>query len=261
LIAGREFRKGDSPAAPKVALVNETFARKFFAGQNPIGRHLGRSRDKELNIEIVGVVKDTKYASMKEPPPSVFYTPLEQNTRWNGVYYYLRTAVEPEHVANLIRREVAALDPNLPIHEMKTMQGQIEENMFNERLLSTLTSTFAGLATLLAAVGLYGVLAFNVARRTREIGIRMALGANAGRVRGMVLREVALLLVIGTLAGLAGAAATGKLAGSFLFGMKPWDLAIYAAAAGLLWAIAMAAAWLPIRRAVRVDPMVALRYE
>ncbi len=261
LITGREFRNQDTATAPKVALVNEAFVRKFWPNQSPLGRHLGRGSGNDLNIEVVGVVKDSKYASMKEPPPPVFYTPLEQNTRWNEVYYYLRTAVPPDRVGSLIRREVATLDPNLPIREMKTMEGQIEENMFSERLLSTLTATFAGLATLLAAVGLYGVLAFNVARRTREIGIRMALGANAGRVRRMVLREVALLLAIGSLAGVGGAAAAAKLVGSFLFGMKPWDPAISAGAAAGLWAIALGAAYLPMRRAVRVDPMVALRYE
>ncbi|MBZ5624155.1 MAG: ABC transporter permease [Acidobacteriia bacterium] len=259
LIAGREFTRADNLSGPKVALVNEAFVRHFLPNRNPLGRHI--SRGAPLDTEIVGVVKDAKYANMREPAPPVFYTPLDQNTRWNVIFYYVRTVIDPEHAAPLIRREVAALDPNLPIRELKTMQMQIEENMFAEHFLSVFTSTFAGLATLLAAIGLYGVLAFNVARRTREIGIRMALGADSGRVRGLVVREVALMLVIGTAAGAGSAAATGKLVRSFLYAIEPWDTWVYGLAAVLLWAIAVGAAYIPVRRATRVDPMVALRYE
>ena len=205
LIAGREFARSDNTSAPKVVMINEAFAKKFFPGQNPLGRHVGgggRGGNAKPDMEIVGIVKDAKYSDMKEPPPPVFYPALEQSTRWNTLFYYIRTSIEPEKTANLIRREVAAIDPNLPIREMKTMQAQIEENTFAERILSTLTGGFATLATVLAAVGLYGVLAFNVARRTREIGIRMALGANSGQVRLLVAREVGLMLVTGTAVGL-----------------------------------------------------------
>jgi predicted permease len=260
LIGGREFTRSDNLAAPKVAIVNEAFVRQFLPNQNPIGRHLGRGSNK-LEIEIVGVVKDAKYADLKEPPPAVFYTPLQQSTRWNFLNFYVRTALDPDHTAPEVRRAVASLDPNLPIRELKTMEAQIEENLFVERLLSTLTSAFAGLATLLAAVGLYGVLAYNVARRTREIGIRMALGAERAHVRGLVVREVAIMLLAGTAAGVGAAAATGKFVQSFLFSMKPLDAVVYAVAAGLLWLIALAAAYVPVRRATSVDPMVALRYE
>jgi ABC-type antimicrobial peptide transport system permease subunit len=173
----------------------------------------------------------------------------------------VRTAIDADHAISLIRREVAALDPNLPIRDMKTMQTQINENTFAERILSGLVGTFAGLATVLAAIGLYGVLAFNVARRTREIGIRMALGAASRQVRSLVIREVMLMLAIGTAAGLGAAAASGKLVQSFLFGMKAWDVVVYGSAAVLLWLIAIAAAYVPARRATNVDPMVALRYE
>jgi len=261
LIGGREFTRADNLAAPKVAIVNEAFVRQFIQKQNPIGRHLGRGGTSKPDMEIVGVVKDARYADMKEPPPPVFYTPIQQATRWNYVVFYVRTALDPEHTAPEVRRAVAALDPNLPIRELKTMEAQIEENMFAERMLSTLTTAFACLATLLAAVGLYGVLAFNVARRTREIGIRMALGAGAAQVRGLVVREVAVMLAMGTLAGAGAAAAAGKFVQSFLFGMKPLDAAVYGLAAGLLSLIAMGAAYMPVRRATGVDPMVALRYE
>ena len=261
LIGGREFTPSDNLAGPKVAIVNEAFVRQFFAGRTSLGRHIGSGNNKPADIEIVGVVKDAKYADMKEPPPPVFYTPIAQSTRWNFVNFYVRTALDPKHLVAQVQRTVASIDPNLPIRELKTMEAQIEENMFDERILSTLTSTFAGLATLLAAVGLYGVLAFNVARRTREIGIRMALGAGATEVRKLVVREVALMLVVGTLAGVAAAAAAGRFLQSFLFGMKPLDGVVYAIAAVFLWLIALAAAYFPARRATAVDPLVALRYE
>jgi len=262
LIAGREFTLADDARAPKVAVVNEAFVRHFLANQNPLGRRFVRGGGAvKPDIEIVGVVKDSKYGGMKEAPPRVFYTPYRQNPRQGALHFYLRTAIDPEQIAPQIRREVAALDPHLPIRELKTMQGQIDENLFAERILSVLTGSFAALATLLAAIGLYGVLAYNVARRTREIGIRMALGADAGRVRGLVGKEVALMLGIGTASGLAAAAGAGTLLQSMLFGLKSWDPVVYAASAVFLWLIAMAAAWVPARRATSVDPLVALRYE
>ena len=141
------------------------------------------------------------------------------------------------------------------------MQTQLDENTSPERVLFTLTGVFAGLATILAAVGLYGVLAYNIARRTREIGIRMALGAGSGRVRGLVAREVILVLVFGTILGLAAAAASGRILQVYLFGLRPWDASVYGSAAILLWFVALAAAYVPARRATRVDPMVSLRYE
>ena len=259
LIAGREFTRSDNAAAPKVAIVNEAFVKRFLPNQNPLGRHILRGKDN--NMTIVGVVKDAKYSSIREEPPSTFYPALQQSTRWFQLHFYLRTAVPPETIGHLIQREVAALDPNLPIRDLKTMETQLEENTFAERLFSVLTGTFAGLATVLAAIGLYGVLAFNVARRTREIGIRMALGAESGHVRGLVVREVGLMLAIGTAAGAGLAAAAGKLVQSILYEMKPWDVSVYGAAALLLWLVALGAAYIPARRATTVDPMVALRYE
>jgi ABC-type antimicrobial peptide transport system permease subunit len=198
---------------------------------------------------------------MREAPPRAYYTPYRQNKRQDDLFFYVRTAIEPAQIAAQIRREVAALDSNLPIRDLKTMQSQIEENLIAERLLSSLTGSFAGLATVLAAIGLYGVLAYNVSRRTREIGIRMALGAETGHVRGLVIREVAVMLAVGTAAGVAAAAGTGLLIRSQLYGLKYWDLSVYALATVILWAIALVAAYIPARRATNVDPMVALRYE
>jgi putative ABC transport system permease protein len=263
LIAGREFTPADNLAAPKVAVVNEAFVRHFLANQNPIGRHfaLGAGASTKPDIEIVGVVKDAKYAELREAPPRAFYLPYRQMKQQSDLYFYLRTAIEPEQIASQIRREVAALDSKLPIRDLKTMQAQIEENLIAERLLSFLTGAFAGLATLLAAIGLYGVLAYNVSRRTREIGIRMALGAEAGHVRGLVVREVAVMIAIGTGVGLALAAGAGLLIRSQLYGLPYWDPSVYGSAAAVLWIVALAAAYIPARRATRVDPMVALRYE
>jgi putative ABC transport system permease protein len=263
LIAGREFTPADNLAAPKVAVVNESFVRHFLPNQNPLGYHFGEGGGDKVkpNIEIVGVVKDAKYADMREAPPRALYLPYRQNKRQDSLYFYVRTAIEPQQIAAQIRREVAALDSNLPIRDLKTMQAQIEENLFAERLLSSLTESFAGLATVLAAIGLYGVLAYNVARRTREIGIRMALGAEAGHVRGLVVREVAFMLAIGTAIGLGSAAGAGTLIRSQLYGLEYWDPTIYVSAAVVLWLIALAAAYIPTRRATNVDPMIALRDE
>jgi predicted permease len=263
LIAGREFTPADNLAAPKVAVVNEAFVRHYLPNQNPLGHRFGEGGGSKvkLDIEIVGVVKDAKYAHLREAPPRAFYLPYRQNKRQDALYFYVRTAIDPQQIAGQIRREVAALDSNLPIQGLKTMQTQIDENLFNERLLSVLTESFAALATLLAAIGLYGVLAYNVSRRTREIGIRMALGAKAGHVRGLVVREVAFMLAIGTAIGLGSAAGAGTLIRSQLYGLEYWDPAIYVSAALVLWLIALAAAYIPTRRATRVDPMVALRDE
>jgi predicted permease len=263
LISGREITDADGVNAPLVVVVNEAFVRHFLPNQNPIGRRMARGggNDIKLDTEIVGVVKDAKYSNMKEPVRPVFYMAYRQNKRQDALNFYVRTAIEPTQIVAQVRRIVAELDPNLPIREIKTMETQIEQNLFAERILSNLTVSFAGLATVLAAVGLYGVLAFNVARRTREIGIRMALGAEAGHVRGLVGREVAIMLGIGTVLGLGAAAGACTLLKTMLFGLNPWDPAIYAGAAALLWVIALAAAYVPSRRATNVDPMVALRYE
>jgi predicted permease len=240
LIAGREFTIADGAGAPNVAIVNESFVAHFLPGQNPISRRFARGGGKVTpDIEIVGVVKDSKYDGVKAGPQRVFYRPYRQNPRQGPLVFYLRTAIEPQQIASQIRREVAGLDRNLPVRSLKTMNDAIDENLFAERMLSTLTSAFALLATLLAALGLYGVLAYNVARRTREIGVRMALGAEAGHVRRLVVREVVWMLSIGTTAGLGSAAAAGKLVQNLLYGLRPWDSAVYGTAAATIWLIAL----------------------
>jgi putative ABC transport system permease protein len=263
LIAGREFGENDRAGAPKVAIVNEAFVRHFIGNRNPIGVQLMRGSDTRIKYDttIVGVAKDAHYSSLRDPTPPVYYTPYAQIQRQRSLYFYVRTAIDPAQMASAIRGAVASLDPNLPIVNLRTMQAQLDANMANERLLSLLTGAFAGLATLLAAIGLYGVLAFNVARRTREIGIRMALGAGAAQVRGLVVREVAVIIVVGLAAGLGGAYAAGALIKSMLFETPSADPWIFASAAAALGVIALAAAYVPARRATGVDPMIALRYE
>lgn len=263
LVAGREFTENDRVGAPKVAIVNEAFVKHFIGNRNPmgVGVYRGGGSNVKFDTTIVGVVKDARYSSLRDPIPPVYYTPYAQSPRQRSLYFYVRTAIDPVQSASAIRGAVASLDPNLPIINMRTMQAQLDANMANERLLSMLTGAFAGLATLLAAIGLYGVLAFNVARRTREIGIRMALGASAPQVRRLVVREVSVIIGIGLAAGLGAAAAAGQLIQSVLFETKPADPWIFASAAAVLGVIALAAAYVPARRATGVDPMIALRYE
>jgi len=263
LVTGREFAASDRVGAPKVAIVNEAFVKHFLGSRNPLGVMVARGTGNDVKPDtvIVGVVKDAKYNSIKEPPPPVYYTPIAQTVRQRQMTFYVRTGTDPLQAAGAIRAAVADLDPNLPVLNMRTLQAQIDANVANERLLSYLTGTFAALATLLAAIGLYGVLAFNVARRTREIGIRIALGAGVSQVRRLVLVDIAWIIAVGTAIGLAAAAAAAQLVRSVLFNTAPGDPVVYAGAAGVLAAIAVAAAYVPVRRATGVDPMIALRYE
>jgi ABC-type lipoprotein release transport system permease subunit len=221
----------------------------------------GRGRRVKLDLEIVGLVRDARYSSLREAPPPVFYTPYLQSAKQTGLTFYVRTATDPEALGPVVRREVAGLDPSLPVTDLQTMRRQVERSVRSERLLSLLAASFAALATILAAVGLYGVLAYDVARRTREIGIRMALGARGIEVRALVVKDVALLAGIGSALGVASAAASGRLLQAILFGTTAWDPLVYTSALAVLVIVALAAAYLPARRASRVDPMVALRQE
>ena len=264
LIAGREFTDADNtPAAPRSVIVNEASVRHFFGGANPIGRRMmrGGAPNAVPDRTIVGVVKDAKYSDLREPVPPVFYTPWAQDASVSRMHLYVRTGIEPEAVIEPVRKQVAALDPNLPIGNLRSMEAHLETRLVRERLLSRLTGIFGGLATLLAAIGLYGVLAYSVQRRTREIGIRIALGARTAHVRRLVLRDVVIMLVIGLLAGGAAAAGLGQVLRGVLFGVEPLDVGVYAVATFALGAVALAAAYLPARRATSVDPLVALRCE
>jgi len=261
IVAGRDFTRADAIGAPKVAIVNEAFAKKFSLGRDAVGKRMGNTRDGDLTMAIVGLVKNAKYSQVKSEIPPLFFVPYRQDERIGGINFYVLTAADPEPFIPNITKVVARLDANLPVENLRTLPQQVRENVFLDRFISVLSTAFASLATLLAAVGLYGVLAYTVSQRTREIGLRMALGAAPGRVRGMVLRQVGRMTIVGGVLGLAAAVALGRLAQSLLFEMKGWDPIVLTSAAVSLTIVALAAGFIPAYRASQVDPMRALRYE
>jgi len=262
LLSGREFTRGDAKGAPKVAIVNEAFAKKFNLLPNPVGRHIGNS-GKAPDTEIVGFVQDANYSEVKQPPPPLYFRPYMQGDAVDvgSLSFYVRTAQEPGSFVANIPKLVAKLDPNLPVEDLRTMPEQVKQNVFLDRMISVLSAAFASLATLLAAIGLYGVLAYTVSQRTREIGVRMALGAAPSRVRAMVLRQVGVMTAIGGAVGLVAAVSLGRVAESLLFKLKGYDPIVLSASAVALVAVALLAGLLPAHRAARIDPMQALRYE
>jgi predicted permease len=264
MIAGRDISESDIAGATQVAVVNETFAEKFNLGRDAVGKFMssrGGSGD-TLNILIVGLIPNIGYADVKaERPQPVFYTPWRQDPRTSYMNWYVRTSLPPEQLVGQLPALLKRIDPAMPMEDLKTMPQQIRENVFLDRMISILASAFAILATLLAAVGLYGVMAYSVTQRTREIGVRMALGADAGQVRGLVLRQVAVMLAIGGAVGLAAAFALGRAAQSLLWEIEPYDPLALGISVLLLSVVALGAGYLPARRASRVDPMQALRYD
>jgi predicted permease len=260
IIAGREFVESDRLGGRKVAIVNETFATKFKLGRDAVGT-LMTVGNGELDMEIVGFVQDAKYSEVKGAIPPLFFTPYRQNERIGFLSFYVRTGIAPESFLRTIPTVVASLDRDLPVEELRTMPQQVQENVFLDRLISTMSATFALLATVLAAIGLYGVLAYTVTQRTREFGLRMALGADGGNVRRLVLRQVAIMAAIGGVIGLALAVAIGRNAESQLFEVHANDPAVFAAALVVLGLVALAASVIPAYRASRVEPMKALRWE
>ncbi len=261
LLAGREFTASDAAGRPKVVVVNEAFAKKFGLGRDVVGKRMATGDTSVLDMEIVGLIKDAKYAEVKDVIPPVFYTPHRQDPRIGFMNFYARTAGEPKRLLRDVPAAIRRIDPNLPVEDLKTMPQQIRENVFMDRMISILSAAFAILATILAAVGLYGVLAYSVAQRTREIGVRMALGASSGAVRAMVLRQVGLMVAIGSVIGIAGAIGLAKGASSILFQLSGTDPFVMASAVVLLTLVSLGAGYVPARRASKIDPMQALRYE
>jgi predicted permease len=262
LLAGREFTRADTLGAPKVAIVNEAFARKFNLGKDAVGKRAASdSNNKQPDTQIVGLVQDAKYSEVRDPVPPIYITPYRQDDRVGQNTFYVRTSIDAEQFLPNVHKVVAALDPNLPVENLKTMPQQVRDNVFLDRMISTLSAGFAILATILAAVGLYGVLAYTVAQRTREIGLRMALGAAPGRVRAMVLRQVAVMTLIGGVIGLMAAIGIGSVAESQLYQMKGRDATVLVVSAVLLTLVALGSGLIPAHRASKVDPMRALRYE
>ena len=263
LLLGREITERDQPSSNKVCVINEAFARRFFAGRNPLGMHVTQIYGNERNtFEVVGVARDARGRSLRGEVEHRFYVPAAQAiSPLSEAVFAVRTAAEPSSVIAGVRRAVLSWDPNLPITVARPLGELIDERMVQDRLLARLSIAFGGVALLLAAIGLYGVLSYGVARRTNEIGIRKALGAQHGAVMAMILRETGLLLGVGLVAGVALSAAGMRLITSRLYGLAPTDPVALGAAIAVLAGVALVAAWLPAYRASRVDPLVALRHE
>jgi len=263
LVSGREFNAGDTSTSAKVAIINEAMAKEFFAKRNPIGVHfaVGAGNDVKPKIEIVGVVKNAKEGHVRDGERPFFFQPYSQFGKLFGMSFYVRSQQEPLQIANALRETVRGADANLPVYDLKTVQRVVDEDLFAERVVAGLSAAFGGLAALLAALGIYGVLAYLVVQRTREIGIRVALGAAAGHVRGLVFKEVGWMVLAGAVVGLPAAYGLARLGESLLYGVHARDVAAYAASLGVVCLVAFAACYIPSRRATRIDPNVALRYE
>jgi len=275
ITAGRDFRLTDNrmvkranatddfDIVPTTVIINEKFAQKFFAGRNPLGMHLGFGTDPgtHTEMEIIGVVKDIKYTNLRDEIPIQAYIPYMNSPYLGGMTIYVRTVGDPSQLMTSIRAKVREMDANLPIYAMRTMEAQISNSLSMERMIASLSTVFGFVATVLAIIGLYGVMSYSVAQRTREIGIRMALGAEQRKVIVMVMREVFMLIAIGVAVGVPAALVLTRVVKSQLYGLEahdPWTLGL---ATGLLAVVACAAGYIPALRASRVDPMKALRYE
>jgi predicted permease len=260
---GREFTDSDTATSQKVAIVNEKMAKKFFAGRDPIGQHIGwgAGNDTKIDTEIVGVMADAKSTDLRTPVNPFVLVPYAQIERASDATFYIRAEGDPVALSNALRGVVRGMDANLPVYDMKTLARDVDELAFTDRLVTVFSLCIGLLAALLAALGLYGVMAYVVARRTREIGIRMTLGATSGNVSWMILREIVLMCASGLAIGLIVAYLLGRLIETQLYGVKASDPFVFMAAALLLAFVALLAGWLPARKAAGVDPMVALRYD
>lgn len=274
LVAGRDFTEKDTQTVQhgdksdnrvaRVVIINQKFAKTFFGSvENSIGPHVGYGIDPgtKTDMEVVGVIKDIKYTSLRDEVPVQMFVPYLANDFVSGMTVYVRTTMAPEQFFAAVRSRVRQLDSNVSVYSMRTMDEQISNSLLTERLIASLSVVFGFLATLLAVIGLYGVMAYTVARRTREIGIRMALGAYQGDVIWMVMREVLVLLGLGLVAGVAGAFVLVKLIETQLYGVSGHDPITVVLAAFGLAAVACAAGYIPAVRASRIDAMRALRYE
>jgi len=261
LMAGRDFNERDTAGTPQVVIVNETFQKRFFPHESPLGHRIGWGDAGPATLEIVGVVRDMKVGDLKEKPKPWTFTPVLQNPAPGAVTFYVRTAGDPLTVAQAARQVVRRMDAALPMYDLKTVDTQIDETHFLDRLLAWLSIAFGCLATLLATIGLYGTTAYSVTRRTQEIGIRMALGAARGNVLRLVMQEVLILVVVGLIVGVAASLALGRLIESQLFEMKAGDPAVFAGAIAVVALVSVLAGYVPARRASRIDPMEALRWE
>jgi putative ABC transport system permease protein len=262
LMTGRDFARTDTKTSQKVAIMNETAAKQFFPNRSAIGSRMAfGGGNVQLDIEIVGVVQDARHANVREEIKPFVYIPYTQDDELGSITFYVRTAQDAATVIPALRAQVQKLDANLPLYNIKTVETVIAENLMGERLLALLSLCFGGLAALLAGIGLYGVLAYQVVQRRREIGIRVALGASPNNVRWLVMGQGLRLTGLGIVLGLGGGYALAKLLTSMLFGVAGSDPMSYVIAALLLLVVALLACYWPARRATKVDPMIALRTE
>jgi predicted permease len=263
ILAGRDFSEHDTPSSPPVAIINESFAKKFFAGRNPIGQTFQIETppgDPRPYYEVVGIVKDTKYTDLREPFGPIGYFPALQRPADEGFQVVMRLTRPPQTVTSVATQSIADVNRTISI-QYQTMSTTVEQSLIRERLMATLSGFFGGLAALLAAIGLYGMMAYMVARRRGEIGIRMALGADAREVVSMVMREAAALVSVGVVTGLVLSVLAAQAAATLLFGLEPHDPVTLALAALTLTGVAAAATFVPARRASRLDPTIALKEE
>ncbi|HMX24891.1 MAG TPA: ABC transporter permease, partial [Blastocatellia bacterium] len=262
LLAGRDLTEQDQEGKTRSAIVNETFARKFFPGANPIENALGkqfRTSPDRQPWQIVGVAKDGKYWNIGEEPRAFVWFPLGDQLAFNTML--VRTGVQPETVIGAIRNEIRQMDANLPVTDVKTLREHMNLSLFPARAVAWLLAAFGTLALALAAIGIYGVMAYSVAQRTREVGIRMALGAQRGDVLRLMLRQGMTLAVIGMGIGLAVALVLTRLLSGLLYGVSATDVVAFAGVTLLLGLVVLVACFIPASKAAKVDPMVALRYE
>jgi len=270
ILAGRAFGEQDTAGSPMVAIINQSLARSRFGGQDPVGKRFvmdlhdadgAGGVQAQVSIEIVGVCGDTRYMNLRDEPPPQFFLPYVQQASVGGMIYEIRTSGKPENVLTALRGVVRKADPDLGLVKVRTQTEQIESALQQERLFVSLTSGFGLLALALACVGIYGIMAYSVANRRSEIGIRMALGAQPGQVRGMILRESTWLAGVGIVVGVVAALGLTRLVKTMLYGIQPWDPATLIGGVLILLVVALGAGWIPARRAAGVQPMEALRHE
>jgi predicted permease len=262
MVAGRNFDAHDGAKSPEVAVINETMARKYFGGASPIGHRFGIGEDETQSreFEIVGVVRNAKYVALQEHPQAAAYFPYAQRVQYFG-NFEVRYSGEAQQIIHAVRHAIAEVNPNVPIGSISTLSEQVDESTANQRLIAELSSFFGLLAVFLASIGIYGLMSYSVARRTSEIGIRMALGAGRMTVLSLILREILMMVAIGVAIGIPVALLGNRLASKLLYDLSPADPISLIAAVAILAGVAALAGYLPARRASRVDPMVALRCE